>query len=443
MGESALSFFLVGLSHNSAPVEVRERFANLCVSGLPGADGKELEAVTVLTCNRVEAYFYGDETRALETFSAWLSQEDRSFSEIEPYVYRHRGHEAVMHLLTVTGGLDSMVLGESQIMHQVKASYQAAISAGSVGKRLHALFQRALEVGKRVRNETRISENTVSIASAAVEMAKSIFGPLDSCTALVIGAGEMASLVARHLKDRGCGKMLFTNRTISRAEELAATFGGKAAPLDEVDNLLTQADVLVSSTGAPRPIIDRKRLEKAMSTRTDRPLFAIDIAVPRDIVPECGDIQNVFLYNIDDLQNVVDENLNLRRVEAQKVVAIVEAEAARFEETLNSFAVAPLIVAMRERAETLRQAEVTKLFPASRAIDPQILADVERLSRSLLAKWLHHPTIALKERRSASEEELNALAKLFGLDWATLPIQADPVPPADKVSTSQNAVKKP
>lgn len=423
-----MSFFLVGLNHNSAPVEVRERFAGLCVSGLPGADGKELEAVTVLTCNRVEAYFFGEEDRAIQTFSAWLAKEDRSFKEIEPYVYRARGEEAIRHLLKVAGGLDSMVLGENQILHQVKDSYQAAIGAGSVGKRLHALFQRALEVGKKIRHETKISENTVSIASAAVEMAKTIFGPLDHCTALVIGAGEMATLVARHLKDRGVGSMLFTNRTISRAEELAATFGGKAAPLDQMDLLLHKADVLVSSTGAPRPVILRDRLEQVMDSRSDRPLFAIDIAVPRDIEAGCGDIENVFLYNIDDLQNVVDENLNLRRVEAQKATAIVNAETVRFGETLNSFAVTPLIVAMRERAEAIRQAEFNRMFPAARSLDPQIKADIERLSRSLLSKWLHHPTVALKEKGSASEEELADLSRLFGLNGSGLAASPDPLP---------------
>ncbi len=415
-------FFLIGLSHVSAPVEIRERFANLCVSGLPGADGGSLEAVTVLTCNRVEAYFHGEEDHALAVFSAWLAQEGRSFGEIEPHVYRRRGDEAVRHLLRVAAGLDSMVLGENQILHQVKDSYQAAAGAGSVGKSLHALFQRALEVGKRVRTETRISENTVSIASAAVEMARSIFGPLDACRALVIGAGEMAGLVARSLRDRGVGGLLFTNRTRRRAEEMARTFGGEAAALEDLDRQLREADVLISSTGAPRPIIDRARLAAVMADRPDRPLFAIDIAVPRDLAPDCGDLDNVFLYDIDDLQNVVDEGLSLRRQEAARADAIVEQEVARFRETLESFAMAPLVVALRERAEALRRAELEKAFPPGRPLDPHLLAEIDRLTRSLMAKWLHHPTVALKARAAAPAGELASLAALFGLDgFACLP----------------------
>ncbi|NLI76694.1 MAG: glutamyl-tRNA reductase [Candidatus Riflebacteria bacterium] len=427
-------FFLIGLSHVSAPVEIRERFANLCVSGLPGADGESLEAVTVLTCNRVEAYFFGEEDQALAVFSAWLAREGRSFGEIEPHVYRHRGDEAVRHLLKVVAGLDSMVLGENQILHQVKDSYQAAAGAGSVGKCLHALFQRALEVGKRVRSETRISENTVSIASAAVEMARSIFGPLDGCRALVIGAGEMASLVARSLRDRGVGGLLFTNRTRGRAEEMARTFGGQAAPLEDLDRLLREADVLISSTGAPRPIIDRTRLAAVMADRPDRPLFAIDIAVPRDLAPDCGDLDNVFLYDIDDLQNVADEGLSRRRQEAALATAIVEQEVARFQETLESFAMAPLVVALRERAEALRRAELEKAFPPGRPLDPHLLAEIDRLTRSLMAKWLHHPTVALKARATAPAGELASLAALFGLDRPAPPPLASPTSSSANVS---------
>ncbi len=413
-------FFLIGMNHASAPVEIRERFAGLCVSGLPGADGRDLEAVTVLTCNRAEAYFHGDEAVAQGVFAAWLSGENRSSSEIEPYVYRHWGSDVVRHLFLVAAGLDSMVLGESQILHQVKASYQAAVGAGSVGKHLHALFQRALKVGKRVRAETRIGENTVSIASVAVEMARSIFGPLDHCTVLVVGAGEMASLVARQMRDRGVGALLFANRTPARAEELARLYGGRAAALTDLAGLVAQADVLISSTGAPRPVITRSLLAGVMAGRPDRPLFAIDIAVPRDIEPGCAELENVFLYDIDDLQQVVDESLALRRQESPKVEAIVEEELIRFGRALDTFTVAPLLAALHDRAETVRRAELERIFPAARALPDGLRADLERLTRALMGKWLHHPMVTLKERAQVGAEELAVLARLFGLDPAAL-----------------------
>ncbi|RCK80748.1 MAG: Glutamyl-tRNA reductase [Candidatus Ozemobacter sibiricus] len=440
-------FYLIGLNHASAPVEVRERFAGLCVSGLPGADGRAMEAVTVLTCNRVEAYFYGDAAAAQAMFAAWLASENRSWSEIEPYAYRCWGRDVVRHLLLVAAGLDSMVLGEQQILHQVKASYQAAAAAGSVGKHLHALFQRALEVGKRVRAETRISENTVSIASAAVEMARSIFGPLDRCTALVVGAGEMAGLVARQMRDRGVGALLFANRTPARAEELARLYGGRAASLADLAAQLAQADVLISSTGAPRPVITRELLAEVMAARHDRPLFAIDIAVPRDIEPECADLENVFLYDIDDLQQVVDESLELRRQESPKVEAIIDEELARFDRSLETFAVAPLLAAVRARADEIRRAELDRIFPASRPLPADLRADLERLTRALMGKWLHHPMITLKERAQVGADELAVLARLFGLDPSALASSdaeatSEPVPvPATTTATASATPK--
>jgi glutamyl-tRNA reductase len=420
-GRSSVGFFLIGLNHLSAPVEIREKFAGMCVSGLPGADGNELEAVTVLTCNRAEAYFFGDETSGENLFENWLLSSGHDPRLLSPFLYHKTARESILHLFRVVSGLDSMILGESQILHQVKSSYQAAIDAGSVGKNLHTLFQKALEVGKRVRRETRISENTVSIASTAVEMAQSIFGPLEDSLILVIGAGEMAALTAKHMSERGGKNLWFANRTISRAEELAGVFNGKATHLSDVPSLLERADVVISSTGAPQPIITSEMIHTAMSKRQCRPLFLIDIAVPRDIEPEVNSIDSVFLYNIDDLQNVVDENFNLRKQEALKAMEIIDREILAFEATLNAFSVIPLIRVLREHAENIRNTEMERFFPSHRNLPPEIREEIDQLTRSLLAKWLHHPLVSLKKRSLTSRHSLMQIAKLFGLPEQVIP----------------------
>lgn len=415
-----MSFYVIGLSHRSTPVEIREKFAQMCISGLPGADGVTLEAVSVLTCNRVEVYFYGPVETAEKLFGDWASQSGFSIADIQPYLYRHRDEGGIRHLFRVVSGLDSMVLGENQILHQVKSSYQAAIEAKCVGKKLHALFQKALKLGKSVRSETCISENTVSMASAAVELANSIFGPLEECGILVIGAGEMASLVARHMKDRGARELVFTNRTLSRAEELADTFGGKAVPFDKLPELLAAADVIISSTGAPRPILQKTLIEKAISAREYRPMFLIDIAVPRDVEPDAGEIENVYLYNVDDLQGVVDEHVNLRRVEAEKVEKIIAVAVDGFQATLQSFSVVPVIRSLREQTDNLRRNEVERFLRRHPELPPELAKDFEEFSRQLVAKWLHAPTKALKDRTNADQTEIQEIAKIFGLSEQTL-----------------------
>ncbi len=435
-----MSLLLIGLSHRTAPVEIREKLAPLCTSGLPGADGRTIEAVTVFTCNRVEVYLAGDVGGGEQAFQHWLAGCGCNWDELSPHMYRKTDIDVLKHVLRVASGLDSMVLGENQILHQLKESYQAAIQAGSVGKHLHGLFQKALETGKRVRAETRISENTVSVASTSVHLAKQIFGRLQTCTALVIGAGEMATLVARHLHAQGIGRLIFTNRTAARAEELARQFSGEAAPVERLAELMVQSDLLITSTGSPRPILGRREFVVALAQRPFRPLFAIDIAVPRDIAPDCDDLENLYVYNIDDLQGVVDQNLDLRRSESEKAEAIVSYEAGSYQTIVEAYSAAPLIRALRRQGENLRSAEIEKLFARFPEWSAEQRDAVDQATRALLAKWLHHPIMALKERSRAGRSELLELARIFGLSEDDVPgtpltlVSDDTAPPA----TAQN-----
>ncbi len=416
-----MSLLLIGLNHKTAPVAFREKLAQQCGRPIPGADGAGLEVITVFTCNRAEFYFAGAAAAAERAFGEWLRHATEKPDEFEPFLYRLSGDEAVRHLLMVSSGLDSMVVGENQILGQLKTSYQACVSEGSVGKRLHSLFQKALEVGKRVRTETAISENTVSIASTAVDLAIRIFGPLSGSKALVIGAGEMASLVARHLTGRGVKELICVNRTFERAVEMAEAFNGCARQFSDLPTLLAEVDIVISSTGASRPILLRPMLEEAMARRPDRPEFLIDIAVPRDVEPECGEIENVFLYDIDDLQGVVDENIGVRMVEAQKAQAIVNWEVNRFHHTVETFTVVPLIKALREKSEELAKQEMDKFRSRNRDLSPEIEAEIGHLARILLAKWLHAPLVALKELGTADQKELDLIARIFDLPAEALP----------------------
>ncbi len=405
---------MVGLDFRTAPIAVREVLAppDQCPT-LPVAP--DVQHVVLATCNRIELYCFGDPPTRQRLFNTWLGRgaEDPAITSA---LQRRDGADAVAHLFRVAGGLESMVLGESQVFGQVKAAYQHGVESGTVGPEMHLLWQKAIEVGKRIRSETRIGENTVSIASTAVNLALQIFGPLGDSTALVIGAGEMATLTARHLRSRGIGKLIFTNRTLARAEALAAEFGGQARELGDLAGALTAADIVISSTGAPRPILDRSVLAAPLAARPYRPMFLIDIAVPRDIAGDCADMHNVFLYNIDDLQGVVDEHHDLRRREAQHATEMVAEEVARFEELSRSRTVTPLIRSLRERADRLRRDEVDRFLRRYQATLPPGTAEaVIDLSRRLMAKWLHAPTANLKELGPLSATDRHRLAELFGL----------------------------
>lgn len=416
-----MPLLMIGLNHRSAPVEIREQLARLGGVPVPGADGAGLEAVPVFTCNRVELYYDGRYEEAEESFQRLLADAGLPPGEFEPFLYRKPALDAIQHLFRVAAGLDSMVVGENQILHQLKTAYQHAIDRRWVGKRLHALFQKAFEVGKRVRAETRISENTVSIASTAVDLAKQIFGPLDGCGALVIGAGEMASLTLVHLKASGISRLVCTNRTFEKAEELATRFDAVARPFTELENLISAADVVITSTGAQRPILSRALLESAMGKRPNRPMFVIDIAVPRDVVADAGKIENLFLYDIDDLQHVVDENLGRRLQEAERGDAVVAQEAAGFKLVLESFTLVPLIKSLRERMDQMRKSELDGFLAQHPELTPEQREQFEQCTKAMLAKWLHQPIVELKARGAVDREQLKLIASMFGLPESALP----------------------
>ncbi len=410
-----MSVIVFGLNHKSAPVAVREKLARICEVRLPEVDACNLEAVPVYTCNRVEVYYSGNAVEAKRSFIALLAANNVNYENLAGYFYEHRDEDAVRHLFSVAAGLDSMILGENQILHQIKESYKHSTSETYVGKQLHRLFQKALEVGKRVRSETGISENRVSIASAAVDLARSIFGPLQSSKALIIGAGEMAGLVAVHLRESGVKKMFFINRTEASAVELAEKFDGQARPVAQMDELLESCDIVISSTAAPSTIVSRQQMERIMDRRSERPLFVIDIAVPRDFEPECQTLPNMFLYDVDDLQNVVNENLSQRKHEAEKAHAIVQHESAQFQTASRVFTVVPLIIRLREQSEALRQAEFERFVNQHPELSQELKAAFDQHSRSLMAKWLHNQIVALKNQGSADLEQLRLMADILGL----------------------------
>ncbi len=410
-----MPLMLFGVNHKSAPVAVREKLAHLCGLPVPDVDACNLEAVPVYTCNRVEVYYSGTEAAAKQSFIDLLAQKNINYENLQEYFYSLSGIEVVKHLFSVASGLDSMIIGENQILHQVKESYRYSSGEGYVGKRLHHLFQKALEVGKKVRSETGISENRVSVASAAVDLARSIFGPLQESTALVIGAGEMAGLVAVHLRENGIKKLFFINRTEANALELAEKFDGEALPLEKLDDYLASCDIVISSTASASAIVDFKKMAQVMKKRNERPVFVIDIAVPRDFAPECQNLPNVFLYDVDDLQNVVNENLSQRKVEAEKAQAIVLYEASQFESTAQAFTVVPLIKELREQAEALRQQELARFFSQNPDFSDEQKQLIEQFSQSLLAKWLHNQIVAIKAQGSADFEQLRFMSEILGL----------------------------
>jgi glutamyl-tRNA reductase len=416
-----MPLMLFGLNHKSAPISVREKLAQLCGTPIPEVDGSVLEAVPVFTCNRAEIYFCGQAAQARQSFERYLACGNIDYSSLKEYFYEFEGTQVSKHLFAVAAGLDSMVIGENQILHQVKESYNHSTSIGYVGKQLHSLFQKALEVGKKVRCETAISENRVSIASTAVELAKSIFGPLEQSAALIIGGGEMANLVATHLKEHKIKQLLFVNRTFATAQQMAEKFNGTARSFENLEEQIRQADIIISSTAAPHAVLRKELMNKIMPDRSDRPMFIFDIAMPRDVEPECQQLSNLYLYDVDDLQHVVNENLEQRKSEAEKAQTIVSYEASQFEFTLQSFTVVPLIKALRQHAEKIRQNEIKSLIAGHPELSQEQIAIIDQHSRNLMKKWLHKQIVALKQQGSGDREQLRKFAEILGLSEDCLP----------------------
>ncbi len=414
---------LLGISHNTAPVAVRERIA------LDGMRARQLldrlrstpgvaEALVLSTCNRTEVYavFDDGEPDPGRLLVSLCDVTGEAAATLEGHVYRLQGADVAHHLFSVAAGLDSMVIGESQILAQVRAAYAASVAARASGAVLDAMLHRAFRVGKAVRSRTGVGCGRVSVGGVACDLADKLFGGLGSRSVLLVGAGETGELVARHLVEDGVGELWITNRTGSRARDLVSELGGRAIPWDRFDRTLGSADVVITAVAAAEPILSAARLARARAGR-DEPLLLIDIAVPRNVCEDVSGLHEVYLYDLDALQEVVRGADERRCEEVHAARAIVGDEVAKLGAWLRQQRVNPAIVQLRQQFEAIRQAEMEKL---RRDLDPEALAQVDRATRALTNRLLHHPTVGLKHaaRRPDSEPLLAAFLRLLGLEDA-------------------------
>ena len=431
-----MHLFLLGVSHRTAPVDLRERLdfssRNLgqaidALAMRPSA----AESVVVSTCNRSEIYVASeDPVRAREELVAFLSEYHALPPEtFLPHVFVKEDAAAAGHLFRVAAGLDSLVVGEPQILGQVKDAFQTAAQHHAAGPLLSKLFHWSFNVGKRVRTETGLGEGAVSISFAAVALARKIFGRLEGRRVLVVGAGDISTLTAQHLRGHGVEDIVITSRTLASAESLAVQVGGRAIPWDGMPHALGDADIVLTATGSQRPIITRRHVDAVQSRRRHGPLFVIDVAVPRDVEPAVGDIEQVFLYNVDDLQNIVTENMSRRAAEIERAEGIVSEELARFAAWQRSRGAVPTIVALRQRFEAIRRSELQRLDAKLAALPPEARGKVDEVTRLLVEKLLLDPTEQLKalpdeETQLAYTEAVNRLFRLRA-------DATDPVPDRD------------
>ena len=423
-----MDLLVLGVNHKSAPIEVRERLY-VAEKDLPkplellGDVAEVAERMLLATCNRVEVYAVVEgaveqaATAIVDRLAAYHNLEKGLFAD-KLYVYS--AGDAVRHVFRVAASLDSLVVGEPQILGQVKSAYAAARSQEAVGSILGNLLEQAFHVAKRVRTETGIASSAVSISSAAVELARKIFGDLAGRTVLIIGAGEMAELALRHLLDDGVRSILVANRSYDRAVDLAGQFNGRAVTFEEFRREMVGADIVISSTAAPHVILKKQDMESIILQRRHRPIFLIDIANPRDIDPTCNDVDNVYLYNIDDLQAVVAANLKERQREAERAEAIIEREVGVYLDWLRAQDVVPTIISLRSRVEEIRSAELAKALGRMGEITPEQREIVSAMSLAMVNKILHQPMTELKRRAVHKDSHLYAtiLRRLFGLEEA-------------------------
>ena len=416
---------VIGLNHKTAPVEVRERLA------FSGEDTPKVldamrqepcvdEVVLFSTCNRVEFLLATKDVSkavgAIKDFLAEFKQTPRSIFEKALYV--HNGDDAVLHIFRVASSLDSMVVGEAQILGQIKESYREAANHRTCGVVLSRLMHRSFSVAKRVRTETGIGDHAVSISYAAVELGRKIFGELEAKAVLLIGAGEMAELAVEHLVTNHAGPIFVANRTFERGLEIAEGFKGTAIRFEEIRDYLKQVDIVITSTGAPHYILARDDFKGVMRARRNRPLFLIDIAVPRDIDPEINRITNVYVYDIDDLKSAIEENIEERRQEARRGDRIVAGAVIQFRRWFENLDVVPTIVTLREKIEEIRQAELKKTFASLTSVSEEDRAAIDRLTAALVKKILHDPTLFLKKSEHKDKKSLHVdiTRRLFNLD---------------------------
>jgi len=419
-----MELIVIGLNHKTAPIEIRERLA-FPEDGIekPLSQIKSLpslkENMILSTCNRVEIYAVVQETeKTILDLKSFLSQyHGLSLKEFEKRLYLLVGEEAVKHIFRVASSLDSMVVGEPQILGQIKSAYNMAAEAKTSGLILHRLLHRAFHVAKRVRTETKIGNSAVSVSFVAVELAKKIFGTLEKRTVLLMGAGEMCELAAQHLVSGGIEKVLVTNRTYERAVTLAQEFRGEPIPFEEIYRGLRRVDIVISATNSPQYLLHHEEVAKVIKDRKQKPIFFIDIADPRDIEPEVGDIENVYLYNIDDLQKVANDNIQDREKEAQKAEAIVRDEVVKFVNWYQSLEVTPTIVALRKKFEEIRNKELAKILSLHPHFSDKERQSLEALTSAIINKILHNPLTLLKQKNEEAMADLylDALRTLFGL----------------------------
>jgi len=419
-----MNIVVVGLSHKTASVEIREKVA--FASNQMEKPLKELvelpdvnEGLIVSTCNRVELYAAThDMAGGMARLKRFLADyHGISLDILEPHLYNHHGEAAIRHLFRVASSLDSMVVGEPQILGQIKTAYGYAAEYKTSGIILNRFLHKAFSVAKRVRTETKIASSAVSVSFAAVELAKKIFGDLTDKTVMLIGAGEMCELAAKHFLNSGVRGVMVTNRTFERAERLAEEFDGRAVRFEDLFDHLHKADIILSSTGAIHFIIGAKDVEDVIRRRRQKPMFIIDIAVPRDIDPKVNNVDNVYLYDMDDLQQVVASNLQLRSEEAKKAEGIIEQEIGRFFNWLSMLEVTPTIVALRSHFEEIRQAELAKTLANWKELPPDGRKRLEALTSAITNKLLHTPTSLIKQTGQGGRTDLylDALRQLFEL----------------------------
>jgi glutamyl-tRNA reductase len=415
---------VLGVSHKTAPVALRERLAlterdaERLVRELVATEGVQ-EAVAISTCNRTEIYLVvGDEVQAeSELFGRLARRAAMRPTELAEVVYSPRNCDAARQLYRVTSGLESMIVGETEVQGQVKRAYEAALAAGTTGPMLNRLFRAALQTGKRVRTETGIGSSRVSVSSVAVDLARAVVGDLAQRDVVVIGAGETAELTAQALADQGVATIFVANRHAGRARALAGRFGGRVGSLEELPARMEEADIVVASTSSPHAIVGAEELELVMRAREQRPLVLIDIAVPRDIEPDCADLEGVTLYDIDDLQAVVARNLEVREGERDRADAIVEEEIHRFARWMGRQDVTPTVAALREHGATIVEQVLAENAGRWETASQRDMARIEAIARAVMQRLLHEPTIRLKAREGeGGHGRLELARELFGLD---------------------------
>ena len=434
-----MPFVVIGINHRTAPVEIREKV--VFASGELSEALRELVAVAgvresliVSTCNRTELYCFSDSGTEplMHWLAAWHDLATHNL-DIQGSLYRLQGTAAIEHLFAVACGLDSLVLGEPQILGQLKDAYRAALDEGVTGPYLNRLCQTAFSVAKRVRTQTRIGANAVSVASAAVSMARTVFEKFEGHTALLVGAGETIALAARHLHANGLRRIIVANRSIERAQELANEFSGFAIGLDALAAHLPEADIVISSTASPTPVITYDAVRAALRVRRRRPIFMVDIAVPRDIEPEVAKLEDIYLFTIDDLQNVVNENMESRRDAARSANQMIAAEIAQFEQQLKMLDAVPTIRRLREEADQVR-AQTTEQARRMLATGRDPAEVMEFLAMTLTNRLMHSPSQRLREAAERGEPEIiRAAHELFALSAAPAAAKTDETAQVDSV----------